>query len=162
MIAGVMVGAQISGRAAGRISGQSLVTGALLVSVAGGLLNVLLVSLPLGSDLPWAVIGPAVIAVGTAAAYPTLQLLLLDMFPSGRGAAVSMFTFFTLVLNGLTAAAARAGRVGLADHDGPGLHRAGAGRAGLVGAAPGRRTPRGRRARPDAPHPLTARAAGHP
>ncbi len=104
MIAGVMVGAQISGRAAGRISGRSLVTGALLLSVAGGVLNVLLVSLPLGSDLPWAVIGPAVIAVGTAAAYPTLQLMLLDMFPGGRGAAVSMFTFFTLVLNGVTAA----------------------------------------------------------
>ena len=33
-----------------------------------------------------------------------MQLALLDMFPEHRGAAVSMFTFFTLILNGLVAA----------------------------------------------------------
>jgi DHA1 family bicyclomycin/chloramphenicol resistance-like MFS transporter len=33
-----------------------------------------------------------------------MQLILLDMFPVGRGSAVSLFTFFTLLLNGLIAA----------------------------------------------------------
>jgi DHA1 family bicyclomycin/chloramphenicol resistance-like MFS transporter len=105
MIAGILVGAQVSSRAAGRIDGRDLVTGALLFSVFGGVVNLVLASLPIEADLPWAVIGPALIAVGTASAYPTLQLLLLDMFPATRGAAVSMFTFFTLILNGVAASA---------------------------------------------------------
>ena len=53
--------------------------------------------------LPWVVLGPALLALGTVAAYPTMQLILLDMFPAGRGSAVSLFTFFTLLLNGLVA-----------------------------------------------------------
>jgi DHA1 family bicyclomycin/chloramphenicol resistance-like MFS transporter len=104
MIAGVMLGAWISGRAAGRVSGRRLVTWSLLLATAGAGLNVVLAALPTAADLPYAVVGPALIAVGTAAAYPTLQLVLLDMFPRSRGAAVSMFTFFALLLNGVTAA----------------------------------------------------------
>ena len=104
IIVGILIGAQISGKAAGRVDGRHLVTGALLFSVFGGVVNLVLVSLPI-DDLPWAVVGPALIAVGTAAAYPTLQLLLLDMFPATRGAAVSMFTSFTLILNGVAASA---------------------------------------------------------
>ena len=105
MIAGVMLGAWLSGRAAGRMGGRRLVTLSLLFATGGAVANVVLATLPTAADLPWAVIGPGLIAVGTAAAYPTLQLLLLDMFPATRGAAVSMFTFFTLVLNGVAASA---------------------------------------------------------
>ncbi len=104
MIAGVMLGAWISGRAAGRVSGRSLVTWSLLFAFGGAVLNVVLALLPTAAELPYAVIGPALIAVGTAAGYPTLQLVLLDMFPRARGASVSMFTFFALLLNGTTAA----------------------------------------------------------
>ena len=102
MIGGVLVGAQISSSAAGRITGNGLVTGALVFGVVGALVNVLL-AVVAGPTLPWAVVGPALIGVATAAAYPSMQLALLDMFPAGRGAAVSMFTFFTLLLNGLIA-----------------------------------------------------------
>jgi DHA1 family bicyclomycin/chloramphenicol resistance-like MFS transporter len=56
-----------------------------------------------GPSLPWVVLGPALLGLGTVTAYPTMQLILLDMFPVGRGAAVSLFTFFTLLLNGLIA-----------------------------------------------------------
>jgi DHA1 family bicyclomycin/chloramphenicol resistance-like MFS transporter len=103
MIGGIIVGSFLSGRAAGRLSPNRLVTGALAFSTAGALANVVLGTLPTAATLPWAVVGPALIAVGTAAAYPTLQLILLDMFPTSRGAAVSMFTFFTLILNGVSA-----------------------------------------------------------
>lgn len=103
MIAGVMFGSFLSSRAAGRISPRRLVTGSLLFSTVGAGVNVGLAALPTAAQLPWAVVGPGLIAVGTAAAYPTLQLILLDMFPGSRGAAVSMFTFFTLILNGLCA-----------------------------------------------------------
>ncbi len=102
MIAGVMVGSQVSSLAAGRLSGNRLVTGALVFGTLGAATNVLL-AVVAGPTLPWAVVGPALIAVGTAAAYPSMQLALLDMFPASRGAAVSMFTFFTLLLNGLIA-----------------------------------------------------------
>jgi DHA1 family bicyclomycin/chloramphenicol resistance-like MFS transporter len=106
MIAGVTVGAWLSGRAAGVIRGRMLVTAAMVFALGGALVNVLLAALPATSaELPWAVLGPALIAVGAAAAYPSLQLELLDMFPATRGAVVSLFTFFTLLLNGVSASA---------------------------------------------------------
>lgn len=105
LIGGVMLGSLVSDRAAGRLGFRQLVTGALVFSTVGAALNVVLAALPTEAQLPWAVLGPALIAVGTAAAYPTLQLILLDMFPAARGAAVSMFTFFTLILNGVIATA---------------------------------------------------------
>ncbi|QZY29842.1 multidrug effflux MFS transporter [Nocardioides coralli] len=105
MIGGVTLGALVSGRAAGRVAPSTLITAAIVFSVLGALVNVGLATLPTAADLPWAVVGPALIAVGTAAAYPSLQLALLDMFPASRGAAVSMFTFFTLLLNGVAASA---------------------------------------------------------
>jgi DHA1 family bicyclomycin/chloramphenicol resistance-like MFS transporter len=104
MIGGVMLGAWVSGRAAGVIGPRTLVTAAILFGVAGAVANVVLAAVPATSaELPWAVVGPAVLALGTAAAYPSLQLALLDMFPAGRGAVVSLFTFFTLILNGVAA-----------------------------------------------------------
>ncbi|WP_211348745.1 multidrug effflux MFS transporter [Nocardioides litoris] len=106
MIIGLTTGAWISGRAAGRVRRGVLVTAAMSFALAGALVGVLLAALPATrAELPWAVLGPALIAVGTGAAYPSQQLLLLDMFPAARGAAVSMFTFFTLVLNAVVAGA---------------------------------------------------------
>jgi MFS transporter, DHA1 family, multidrug resistance protein len=102
LVAAVMLGSQISSWAAGRISGNALVTGALVFCVVAALANVLVAELA-GPTLPWAVLGPALLGLGTVTAYPTMQLILLDMFPVGRGAAVSLFTFFTLLLNGLIA-----------------------------------------------------------
>ncbi len=102
LVAAVMVGSQISSSAAGRISGTALVTGALVFCVAAALLNVAIAAVA-GASLPWVVLGPALLGLGTVTAYPTLQLILLDMFPAGRGSAVSLFTFFTLLLNGLIA-----------------------------------------------------------
>jgi DHA1 family bicyclomycin/chloramphenicol resistance-like MFS transporter len=104
MIGGLMLGSQISSWAAGRIGSHRLVTAAMLFSVLGAAISLVL-ALAFGPTLPAAVIGPALIAVGTGTFYPTTQLLLLDLFPMGRGAAVSMFTFITLLLNGLLAGA---------------------------------------------------------
>ena len=102
MIGGVLVGSQVSSLAAGRLSGDRLITGAMVFAAVGSFANIGLAAAA-GPSLPWAVVGPALLGVGTAAAYPSLQLVLLDMFPASRGAAVSMFTFFTLMLNGLVA-----------------------------------------------------------
>ncbi len=77
---------------------------AIVGALAGAGVNVLLAAIPATSaELPWAVVGPALIAVGTGTAYPSQQLILMDLFPESRGAAVSLFTFFTLVLNAVIA-----------------------------------------------------------
>lgn len=104
MIGGMMIGALISSRTAGVLDPRTLISGSLVFALFGAVVNIVLAAIPATSaQLPYAVIGPALIAVGTGASYPSLQLALLDMFPTARGAAVSMFTFFTLLLNGLGA-----------------------------------------------------------
>lgn len=103
MISGVVIGAWISGRAAGRVSGRRLVAAALGFSTVAATVNVAL-ALSLGPTLPYAVIGPALIALGTGAAFPTVQVALLDVFPERRGAAASVAGVMPLALNALLAA----------------------------------------------------------
>jgi len=59
---------------------------------------------PVGDRLPWAIVGPSLVMLGTGMAYPTLQLMLLDVYPAARGTVVSFATFLTLVLNAVVAA----------------------------------------------------------
>jgi DHA1 family bicyclomycin/chloramphenicol resistance-like MFS transporter len=106
MIAGVMVGAWLSGRAAGVVGPRTLITAAMLFGLGGAVVNVVLAAAPAtAAELPWAVVGPALLATGSAAAYPSLQLALLDMFPATRGAVESLFTFFSQLLNAIAASA---------------------------------------------------------
>lgn len=100
MISGVVLGSWISSRTSGHVTINRLVSAAMAFALFGALVNLAFAVIPATQGLPYAVIGPALIAVGTGASYPALQLTLLDMFPGSRGATVSLFTFFTLVLNG--------------------------------------------------------------
>ncbi len=104
LIIGIVLGSLISSRAAGRVSGRTLVSVSMVGSLIAVAVNLLLAWVPATNQLPWVLVGPGLIALCTATAYPTMQLALLDMFPAHRGAAVSMFTFLTLVQNGLVAA----------------------------------------------------------
>lgn len=103
MIGAMMLGSWICGRAAGQTSARRVMTLGCAVSVAGGLVGVALSSTSLEAALPWAVIGPSVIALGNGMTYPTAQLLMLDLFPRRRGAVVSFGTFVTLVFNAVVA-----------------------------------------------------------
>jgi DHA1 family bicyclomycin/chloramphenicol resistance-like MFS transporter len=105
MISGVVLGSWVSARAAGRVSGRRLVTAGLVFAVVAGVANVVIASLPFGGDVPYAVIGPTLVAFGVATAYPTLQLAMLDLYPARRGAAASLGSFLQLVLNAVTTAA---------------------------------------------------------
>ena len=105
MISGVVLGSWVSARAAGRISGRRLVTLGLLFAVAAGVGNVAIASTPVGDQVPYAVMGPMLLAFGVATAYPTLQLAMLDLYPRRRGAAASLGMFVQLVLNAVTTAA---------------------------------------------------------
>ena len=102
LVGAVLLGSQISSWSAGRLSSNRLVTGSLGFCVLAAGVNVGVTAG--GAGLPWVVLAPALLGLGTVTAYPTMQLILLDMFPVGRGSAVSLFTFFTLLLNGLIAA----------------------------------------------------------
>jgi len=101
LIGGVVLGAWVSRRAAGRIPDPTLISIGVGISVLGGVIN-LAVS---GAGLPWVVLAPALCSFGASIAYPSVQIALFDMFPRARGAAASGFTFGQLVVNSLVAVA---------------------------------------------------------
>lgn len=102
-IGGMVGGAHLAGRAAGRVEPGRLATIGTLIAVTAGVLNVALQASPAVPALPWAVLGPAVLAFGVALVFPVLQVAMLDIFPRRRGAAASVGAFLTLMLNGVLA-----------------------------------------------------------
>ena len=64
----------ISGRAAGRVSARRLITVGFSFSAAAAVLGVLL-AVAFGPVLPWAVVGPSLIALGSGTAFPTRSRL---------------------------------------------------------------------------------------
>ena len=103
MITGMVLGAFLSGRLAGRVDSSRLVDRAIALALLAAGLNLTLVTvLP---RLPYAVLGPGLIALAVAIAFPVLQLAMLDLFPHHRGAAASLASFASLVFNALLAGA---------------------------------------------------------
>ena len=103
MISGMMLGAFMSGRAAGRITGVRLANIGFACCGAAALLNVgynLLVETP---RLPWAVLPISLNAFGIALVFPILTLAILDMYPHQRGGASSLQAFMGLFSNALIA-----------------------------------------------------------
>jgi DHA1 family bicyclomycin/chloramphenicol resistance-like MFS transporter len=103
MIGSMMIGSWISGRTAGHVTRRRLVSVGYTVTTVGALTGVGLAASPLATDLPWAVVGPSMIALGNGLAWPTVQLMQLDLFPTRRGAAMSFATFATLIFNAAAA-----------------------------------------------------------
>ena len=103
MIGSMMVGSWVCGRAAGRITARRLVTIGCVVTALGGFVGVALSSTSLEASLPWAIVGPSLLALGNGMTYPTLQLLMLDLFPARRGAVVSFGSFVALLFNAAAA-----------------------------------------------------------
>lgn len=111
LIIGMMAGAWVTGRVAEVVPRTRLITLALTATVVTCLINVVLTLLApvydggLGAGLLIAVIGPMLIAFTVALMFSPIQLEILDLFPHERGAAASLSTFFSLVLNALLAGA---------------------------------------------------------
>lgn len=111
LIAGMLCGAWVVGRAAELMARSRLITLGFLGAIGATLLNLLLVSLapPFTGGLQWslllAVIGPMLIAFAVALVFAPIQLEVLDLFPHERGAAASLGTFFGLMLNAVLAGA---------------------------------------------------------
>ena len=102
-IAGMMLGAWVSGRAAGRLSGGRLVEWGFACGGAAALYNIGYNALFDTPSLPWAVLPTALCAFGIALVFPILTLAILDLYPRQRGGASSMQAFVGLVSNALIA-----------------------------------------------------------
>ena len=101
-MAGLMSGAWLSGRLAGKLSmRQSIVYGYLVMGVAAFGNIVLNLSLP--PMLPWSVVPVFVYTFGMSLAMPCLTLMALDPFPEQRGLAASCQMFLQSLANGLVA-----------------------------------------------------------
>jgi DHA1 family bicyclomycin/chloramphenicol resistance-like MFS transporter len=102
MIGGVMVGALISGRVAGRLTPRRTVGLGFRFLFAGAALN-LVVALFVPPGVPWHVLPIFVYSLGSAVVMPSITLLLLDLFPANRGLASSLQGFLQFSLSGVNA-----------------------------------------------------------
>ena len=97
-ILGIMTGAQLSGRAAGKLAPHQTVRRAYIFMVSAATAN-LIYSFVVTPAIPWAVIPIMVYAIGTAMAMPSISLITLDLFPTRRGMAASLQGFVAGMIN---------------------------------------------------------------
>ncbi len=97
-IAGIMTGAYVSGRIAGKLNPeQSVRLGYLVLGAAAGLNLMYNLLFPLA--LPWAVLFIGLYTIGMSIAMPSISLLVLDLFPRTRGMAASLQAFLSSMIN---------------------------------------------------------------
>jgi DHA1 family bicyclomycin/chloramphenicol resistance-like MFS transporter len=103
MISGVLIGALISGRSAGRRSPQRTIRLGFATMFAGCALNVAITAF-VPPSVPWHVLPIFVFTIGSATVMPSITLLLLDLFPANRGLASSLQGFVQFGLSAANAA----------------------------------------------------------
>jgi len=100
---GMVIGAWVSGRCAGRITGgQTIFVGYLIMAVAA-VGNVLL-NFWMPPMIPWTLVPIFFYVMGMALAMPSLTLICLDVFPAQRGLTSSCLNFINLGFNSLVSA----------------------------------------------------------
>lgn len=102
-ISGMMIGAFLSGRVAGRLSAAATVRLGYAIMLAAAALNVVVALAFPEPRLPWSVLPIGLHAIGIGINFPTLTLLLLDRFPHHRGAVSSVQAFISLVISAIIA-----------------------------------------------------------
>ncbi|HEX8781451.1 MAG TPA: multidrug effflux MFS transporter [Nocardioides sp.] len=105
MIGCMMVGSWLSGRLAGRVSVVAVVGFGYAVALGAGVIGVVVGLTPWETTLPWAVLAPSLMGFGNGLAYPVLQLMLLDLAPTRRGAVASFGAASALLFNAVAAVA---------------------------------------------------------
>ncbi len=101
-ILGIMLGAYISGRVAGKLKMAATVRLGYRFMLIAAFTNLAYV-FAFESAVPWAVIPIFFYAIGSACAMPSVSLLVLDMFPTRRGMAASLQSFITGLTHAVTA-----------------------------------------------------------
>jgi MFS transporter, DHA1 family, multidrug resistance protein len=102
-MSGLITGAWLSGRLAGKITLSRNIALGYLVMTTATILNIG-INLTLAPGLPWSVLPIFVYTAGMSLTMPCLTLLALDPFPAQRGLAASCQTFFQSSFNSLLAA----------------------------------------------------------
>lgn len=101
-ISGVMFGAFLSGRLAGRLSPRRTVFVGYLIMCSAVIFNIAY-SRFFAPALPWTVLPVMVYTIGMALAMPSVTLIALDLFPKLRGMTSSLQGFAHSLFAGLTA-----------------------------------------------------------
>lgn len=101
-IAGVMIGAYLSGKLAGRLTPVRTVGAGYAVMFGAVAFNLAYCAVA-EPALPWSVAPVMMYTVGMALAMPSLTLLGLDLFPKNRGLAASLQGFQHSLLSAVTA-----------------------------------------------------------
>lgn len=96
-IGGIMVGAAISGRLAGKRTPIQMLRLSYRLTLLSVSINLLTNAL-LPATVPWSVLPVGLIGIGITIGFPTLALLIMDRFPATRGAGSSLQTAVSLVL----------------------------------------------------------------
>lgn len=100
LIIGMTTGSWLSGRLAARLSREQVISLGLLIALVGILVNIAQAALG-APALPWAVIGPGIMAFGMMMQLPANQLFAMELFPDRRGAVASAAGFLQLLSSAL-------------------------------------------------------------
>jgi DHA1 family bicyclomycin/chloramphenicol resistance-like MFS transporter len=101
-ICGIMAGAWVSGRVAGKMTPQRQIRNGFSVMLGIALVN-LVANLLFKAHLAWALFPICIFAFGWALMVPVVTLLVLDLHPERRGMASSLQMFIGSSANGLVA-----------------------------------------------------------
>jgi DHA1 family bicyclomycin/chloramphenicol resistance-like MFS transporter len=101
-IGGIMGGAWVSGRMAGRRAPKQQIKYGFLIMLAMAVVNLLANAL-FGAHASWAMLPIAVFSFGWAMMVPVITLLVLDLHPDRRGMASSLQAFIGASANGVVA-----------------------------------------------------------
>jgi DHA1 family bicyclomycin/chloramphenicol resistance-like MFS transporter len=102
MITGIMIGAAVSGRVAGRFSASKTIGIGYAFMFAGAAAEILVVVL-VPPGVPSHVLPITLFTLGSSLVMPSLTLILLDLFPKTRGLASSLQGFVQFAFSGLIA-----------------------------------------------------------
>ncbi len=101
-ISGIMGGAWLSGRLAGRIAPKRQIRHGFVIMFVVGIANVALNTV-LAPHPAWALLPIAIFSFGWALMVPVVTLLVLDLVPERRGMASSLQAFVGSIANGVVA-----------------------------------------------------------
>jgi DHA1 family bicyclomycin/chloramphenicol resistance-like MFS transporter len=102
MIGGVMIGALVSGRAAGKVTAGRTIGVGYLLMFAGATIQ-MTVAWYVAPVVQWHVLPIMIYTMGSSIVMPSATLLLLDLFPTMRGMAASLQGFVHFVLAAVNA-----------------------------------------------------------
>ncbi|MDH4478991.1 MAG: multidrug effflux MFS transporter [Rhodoferax sp.] len=102
VITGIMAGAWVSGRVAGRRTPKRQIRDGFVIMLCIGVLN-LIANMVWDAHVAWALLPLGIFAFGWAMMVPVVTLLVLDLHPERRGMASSLQMFIGSSANGIVA-----------------------------------------------------------